>query len=301
MIRGLYENPTPHLYINSSPNGKLIQTYDYPGDRKRSIRMRCTDEKSTTDLKRYVIQYTPHNITYSTPVTKTLQIAKFDNDMLTIYQIDVTNDVLVPSSLSIKKNKQGDINCDGIFDIADVVLLQKPTITFKKGDASVKLSWTAVDGAEKYGVVGWINNRWQLIDQCEDTSYLLNNLKAGYNYKVAVVTMIGDKCNKDLSNAITVTPLTSAVSKYPNVTNIKYSDKYHQFKLEWNAVDGATQYGIAVKLAGKWKVWTYTDKTNFISPKLKAGSTAEMVICAKINGEWDTRKINCRSFVVTVK
>jgi|GEM_PF-778378 hypothetical protein len=176
-----------------------------------------------------------------------------------------------------------------------------PTITFEKGDASVKLSWTAVDGAEKYGVVGWINNRWQLIDQCENTSYLLNNLKAGSSYKVAVVTMIGNEWHKDFSNAITVTPLTSAVSKYPNVTNIKFSEKYHQFKLEWNAVDGATQYGIAVKLAGKWKVWTYTDETNFISPKLKAGSTAEMVICAKINGEWDTSNINSRAFEVTVK
>ena len=176
-----------------------------------------------------------------------------------------------------------------------------PTITFEKGDASVKLSWTAVDGAEKYGVVGWINNRWQLIDQCENTSYLLNNLKAGSSYKVAVVTMIGNEWHKDFSNAITVTPLTSAVSKYPNVTNIKFSEKYHQFKLEWNAVDGATKYGIAVKLAGKWKVWTYTDKTNFISPKLKAGSTAEMVICAKVNGEWDTSNINSRAFVVTVK
>ena len=175
-----------------------------------------------------------------------------------------------------------------------------PTITFEKGDASVKLSWTSVDSAEKYGIVGWINNRWQLIDQCEDTSYVLNNLKAGNNYKVAVVTMIGNEWHKDFSNAITVTPLTSEVSKYPKVTNIKYSDKYPQFKLEWNAVDGATQYGIAVKLAGKWKVWTYTDKTYFISPKLKAGSTAEMVICAKVNGEWDTSNINSRAFVVTI-
>ena len=175
-----------------------------------------------------------------------------------------------------------------------------PTITFEKGEGCVKLNWTSVDSAEKYGIVGWINNRWHLIDQCEDTSYVLNNLKAGNNYKVAVVTMIGNEWHKDFSNAITVTPLTSEVSKYPKVTNIKYSDKYPQFKLEWNAVDGATQYGIAVKLAGKWKVWTYTDKTNFISPKLKAGSTAEMVICAKVNGEWDTSNINSRAFVVTI-
>ena len=175
-----------------------------------------------------------------------------------------------------------------------------PTITFEKGESCVKLNWTSVDSAEKYGIVGWINNRWQLIDQCEDTSYVLNNLKAGNNYKVAVVTMIGNEWHKDFSNAITVTPLTSEVSKYPKVTNIKYSDKYPQFKLEWNAVDGATQYGIAVKLAGKWKVWTYTDETDFISPKLKAGSTTEMVICAKVNGEWDTSNINSRAFVVTI-
>ena len=89
--------------------------------------------------------------------------------------------------------------------------------------------------------------------------------------------------------------------KYPKVTDTESSERYHQFRLTWNAVDGATEYGIAVKLGGKWKIQAYTDKTYYTSPKLKEGSTAEMVICAKVNGKWDISSINSRAFKVTVK
>ena len=71
--------------------------------------------------------------------------------------------------------------------------------------------------------------------------------------------------------------------------------------MKWNEVKDATQYAIAVKLAGKWKVQITTDKTYFTSPKLRPGSIGEMVICAKINGKWDTRYLNSRAFKVVVK
>ena len=95
----------------------------------------------------------------------------------------------------------------------------------------------------------------------------------------------------------------SETHEYPKVTNIQYNTQYHQFKVNWSSVKGASQYGIAVKLAGRWKVQAYTDAytTTFTSPKLKAGSSYQMVICAKVNGNWDITDINSRSFYVTVK
>ena len=91
--------------------------------------------------------------------------------------------------------------------------------------------------------------------------------------------------------------------EYPKVTGIEYSESSHQFRLKWTPVSGATRYGIAVKLANKWKVEGYADNgsTTFTSPRLKPGSTYQIVICAKVNGNWDTSKIESRSFTVTVK
>lgn len=91
------------------------------------------------------------------------------------------------------------------------------------------------------------------------------------------------------------------VNYYPEVTKIDYNEEFHQFRVKWTEVPCAEQYAIAVKLAGKWKVQTYTAKNYFTSPKLKAKSKYSMVICAKIDGEWDTSNISGRAFTVTVK
>ena len=93
-------------------------------------------------------------------------------------------------------------------------------------------------------------------------------------------------------------------NKYPVVNSIEYSEKTHQFRLHWDAVDGAQKYGVAVYLSGKWKVADgniSASTTTFTSPKLKAGQTYKVVVCAKINGEWDKSKLGSRAFTVTVK
>ena len=183
------------------------------------------------------------------------------------------------------------------------VAYKAPAISYEAGANSVKLSWTKVDAADMYGVYGYVSGKWQLISESKDTSFVINSLKAGTEYKVAVVSKIDGKWNKDTSNAVTVKTLDQAQSRYPSVTSTQYNDKYHQFRLSWTKVNGASQYGVAVKIAGKWKVYAYTDAntTTFTSPKLKAGSTYEMVICAKVNGKWDTSNLNARAFKVTVK
>lgn len=182
--------------------------------------------------------------------------------------------------------------------------VSNPTISYQKGDGSVKLTWTEIKEAEKYGVAGLVNGKWTMITKTTGTSYVINDLKAGTDYKVVVFAMKNGQWNMDDSNAIVVTPnAENDTSSYPTVSKIEYNDQYHQFRVIWNKVSGATQYGIAVKLAGRWKVQAYTNaNTNyFTSPKLKAGSTYQMVVCAKVNGEWDISNIGSRAFTVTVK
>ena len=183
-------------------------------------------------------------------------------------------------------------------DGPNTVVAPPPTVSYTPGDSSVNLTWTTVSGAEKYAVCGYTNGKWQKIAETNDNSYTIKGLLAGNKYHVAVIAMTNGKWNNDFSNMISVVPGSSS---YPSINYIAYNDVYHQFQLKWNYVSGATQYGVAVKLGGKWKVQAYTDNVIFTSPKLRPGSTYEMVVCAKINGKWDISNINARAFKVTVE
>ncbi|EXM40186.1 hypothetical protein RASY3_07600 [Ruminococcus albus SY3] len=92
-------------------------------------------------------------------------------------------------------------------------------------------------------------------------------------------------------------------TEYPDLKSAQFDSKYHQFRINWTKVEGAQQYGIAVNLAGKWKVQAYTDAntTTFTSPKLKSGSKYDMAICAKVNGKWETTDFTKRAFTIAVK
>ncbi len=178
-----------------------------------------------------------------------------------------------------------------------------PEVTFEKGDESVELKWEESFGAEKYGVYGLQNGSWKKIAEVDTPYYLLEKLKPGVEYQVAVSAIICGKEYTDVEKAITVTPNEKAVPAYPVPEEVQYNEVYHQFRVKWSAVPDAQQYGIAVKLAGKWKVQAYTNAktTTFTSPKLKPGDKYQMVICAKVNGEWDTSNISGRAFTITIK
>ncbi len=171
---------------------------------------------------------------------------------------------------------------------------------------SVKLSWTAASGAQMYKVCEYVNGKWNDVTETTDTSYTIKNLKAGTDYKYAVVINSSNMWLNDYSNAITVTTKTGSVTPtndYPKVTKIDYSESTHQFRITWSAVKGATKYGIAVYQGGKWKVQKQVESnvTSFTSPKLKAGQTYKLVVCAKVNGDWDKSSLSKRAVTVTIK
>ena len=169
--------------------------------------------------------------------------------------------------------------------------------SWEKGNGAVKLNWDAVFGAEKYAIAGYVNGKWKVLDYGTGTSYVLKGLKPGVKYKVAVVAKIDGKWNLDVSKAVIVTPKT--VNKYPVVT-AEVSGK--QFRLKWKPADAAEKYAIAVFQSGKWvvKVQLNSDVTSYTSPKLNNG-TYKLVVCAKVNGKWDTSDLNKRAVTVTIK
>ena len=187
---------------------------------------------------------------------------------------------------------------DYYIDIPPVPIIDIPKVSYVPGDSCVKLTWTAVNNAERYAICGYVNNKWQKLADGNGTSYTLKNLKAGTEYKVAVVAMVGGKWKQDFSNAIMVTS-KEAESRYPKVTS---EISGNQFRLKWTPVANAEKYGIAVYQNNKWKVQVQVNGnvTTFTSPKIKKG-TYKMVICAKVNGKWDTSSINSRAFKVEIQ
>ena len=174
-----------------------------------------------------------------------------------------------------------------------------PTVSYEKGDGSVKLTWNTVSGAQKYGIAGYQNGAWQLLDKTTGSSYTLKNLKAGTNYKIAVIAMFNSNWNMDFSKAITVTPNEATVSQYP-VVQTQVKDSKIGFK--WTKVPGAEKYGIGIYQANKWKVIKQLDGnvTTWTSPQISSGKY-RLAVLAKVNGQWVNADVFKKSFYVTVE
>ncbi len=90
---------------------------------------------------------------------------------------------------------------------------------------------------------------------------------------------------------------------YPKNVKANYSTKYHQVQFVWDKVKRADKYGIAVYLAGKWRVQT-TNITNnsYVTPKnLTPGMTYKVAVAARVNGKWDTTNAIKNAITVTVQ
>ncbi|EXM37522.1 glucuronoxylanase [Ruminococcus albus SY3] len=103
------------------------------------------------------------------------------------------------------------------------------------------------------------------------------------------------------TNTNTQTPTNDT---YPKSIQVNYSTQYHQIQFTWSAVQNAQNYGIAVYLAGKWRIQTQTisgSTTTYVTPKnLTPGMSYKVAIAAKVNGSWDVANAIKNAVIVTV-
>ena len=94
---------------------------------------------------------------------------------------------------------------------------------------------------------------------------------------------------------------TSAPSPDMNI-RVNYNTQFHQIQFVWDKVQGADRYGIAVYLAGKWRVQTSNITTNsYVTPKnLTPGLSYQVAIAARVNGVWNTTEAIKNRVFVTV-
>ncbi|SEK73529.1 leucine-rich repeat protein [Ruminococcus albus] len=114
----------------------------------------------------------------------------------------------------------------------------------------------------------------------------------------------GSKAEKyALANGINIKVIDAKdKTEYPVLNATQTNSVYRQIRLNWTAVEGAEQYGVAVYLAGKWRIQTQSipaNVTSYTTPKnLRPATTNKVVIVAKVNGKWDTRNLEDRSFSI---
>ncbi|SFC79218.1 endo-1,4-beta-xylanase [Ruminococcus albus] len=91
---------------------------------------------------------------------------------------------------------------------------------------------------------------------------------------------------------------------YPTNIRVNYSAQYHQIQFTWSPVQNAQNYGIAVYLAGKWRIQTQSisgSTTSYVTPKnLTPGMSYKVAIAAKVNGTWDVNNAIKNAVIVTV-
>ena len=174
-----------------------------------------------------------------------------------------------------------------------------PDVTYEPGEKTVKLSWNEVDGAQQYGVCGYVNNEWKLLYKTTDTSYIISNLKIGTQYKVAVIPMLEGIWIKNFNNALTVSCLDASTPS--SIPQFKVFDS-KKVGIRWRAVPDAEAYAVAVKQADKWviKKQLPADTTQWTTPVLAPGRY-HLCVVAKVDGKWQTSDLCTKSFMATVK
>lgn len=77
---------------------------------------------------------------------------------------------------------------------------------------------------------------------------------------------------------------------YPTNIKFEYNQIYHQARLTWDKVEDADRYGIALYLAGKWRIQKQDiTTTSYTTPKnMTPGTSYKLAIAARVDGKWDT-------------
>lgn len=181
--------------------------------------------------------------------------------------------------------------------VEEPIVYENPAPAVTADTDSVTLKWDPVPYAEKYAVCVLSDGNWRKVKETADNSYVLKGLTPDTEYKVAVIAMFEGGWYANFDKALTVkTDPEPYKVIYPELISITINKQYHQVKLDWEGVQGAEQYGVAILVNGKWKVQGCTKTTSFITPKLRPGAVYTLAVCAKVNGKWDTSKIAERAF-----
>lgn len=91
-------------------------------------------------------------------------------------------------------------------------------------------------------------------------------------------------------------------TEFPVLREVQFNSDFRQIRLKWTEVEAAEKYGIAVFLAGKWRIQTQdisADITTYTTPKnITRNKDYKIAIAAKVNGKWERDKAINNAFSI---
>ena len=163
----------------------------------------------------------------------------------------------------------------------------KPVITSAEaGDRSVKLTWSGVDSAERYGVYYYIGGKWSFAGHTTELTYEVSGLANGSRYGFAVKAYVNGAWTAVTSaDMVYAQPAGSTVtSDKPVITKAEAGDGC--VYLEWTAVEGADRYAVYSYINGTWTFQCYTDAIGINIEDLANGIKYGFAVKAYVNGAW---------------
>ena len=163
----------------------------------------------------------------------------------------------------------------------------KPVITSAEaGDRSVKLTWSGVDSAERYGVYYYIGGKWSFAGHTTELTYEVRGLANGSRYGFAVKAYVNGAWTAVTSaDMVYAQPAGSTVtSDKPVITKAEAGDGC--VYLEWTAVEGADRYAVYSYINGTWTFQCYTDAIGINIENLANGIKYGFAVKAYVNGSW---------------
>ena len=163
----------------------------------------------------------------------------------------------------------------------------KPVITSAEaGDRSVKLTWSGVDSAERYGVYYYIGGKWSFAGYTTELTYEVSGLANGSRYGFAVKAYVNGAWTAVTSaDMVYAQPAGSTVtSDKPVITKAEAGDGC--VYLEWTAVEGADRYAVYSYINGTWTFQCYTDAIGINIENLANGIKYGFAVKAYVNGSW---------------
>lgn len=258
----------------------------YRGSRNEWNKIAINTDNINLEYANLICNYVPHTHSYTSKITKNPTckesgIRTYTCSCGSNYSIYIYDSVAhkldsgkVTKKATYKKSGKKEYVCQICGVTVKTETIPKLTLSKVKNlkaksikvdsSSSFKLTWSKVDGAEKYEVYQYVSKKWKKIATTEKTSYTVKKLKAGSSYKFKVRAIrVKDKVKGSYSSELTVKMAPSKVT----LSSVK-SSKKKQATVTWKKLSTATGYEIVYSTSKK-----FTKKTTKTATIKKAKTT----------------------------
>ena len=164
-------------------------------------------------------------------------------------------------------NAEGNQFTSGYLAGKSVKYIAAPKIT-KLSNAvdGVRITWNAVDGAQKYRVYYYGSKGWTKMVDTTSTTYLDKDVASGKNYTYTV------RCINSAASAFTSSYKPGVSLRYIAAPDFSVTLNEKSVTVDWNAVEGAELYRVYLRSANDWVKLIDTTSTSFEYKNILSGT-----------------------------